>query len=121
MDEQTIDLALRAMDRALASGRTKQAAMRAALASLASTGCPHEFDITLNGVDLSVGFDADIEDEWVIKAMPGADLSPLLMESDLAGQIDVLLVKAMKREAASNAADAMADQHAARRALAEVL
>lgn len=115
MDDETINQAVSAMDRALAAGRTMQAAMRAALAAVASTGHTEEFEIVLQGVELSVGF-ADIEDEWTIKAMPGADLSPLLMESDLSGAIDALTVKAMKRDAARNAADDVADQHAAQRA-----
>jgi hypothetical protein len=121
MDDETIDLALRAMDRALAAGNDMRAAMRAALAAVSSTGCRNEYDIRLNDVELSVGFSADIEDEWIITAAPGADLAPLLLESDLAGRIDVLVVVEMAREAARNAADALADQHAARRALSGVL
>jgi hypothetical protein len=121
MDDETIDRALRAMDRALTAGRDMRSAMRAALLSVSSTGLRNEFAIELHGVELLVGFSADIEDEWIITAAPGADLAPLLLESDLAGRIDVLVVAEMAREAARNAADALADQHAAQRAHSEVL
>jgi hypothetical protein len=121
MDDETIDLALKAMDRALTAGRDMRSAMRAALLSVSSTGLRNEFAIKLHCVELLVGFAADIEDEWIITAAPGADLAPLLLESDLAGRIDVLVVAEMAREAARNAADALADQHAAQRAQSGVL
>ena len=121
MDDETIDLALKAMDRALTAGRDMRSAMRAALLSVSSTGLRNEFAIKLHCVELLVGFAADIEDEWIITAAPGADLAPLLLESDLAGRIDVLVVAEMGRESARNAADALAEQHAAQRALSGVL
>lgn len=121
MEEQTIDQAVRAMGRALAAGADHKAAMRAALKTIASTGCLNEFHIKLHGVDLVVGFAADIEDEWFIKVAPGVDLAPLLMESNLAGAIDVLLVKAMKRETDRDALDRIEERHAELRELAGVL
>ena len=76
-DDQTIDRAVRAMGRALATGADHKSAMRAALNSAASTGCLREYTVTVRGVRLAVGFEADIEDGWVITTAAGTDISQL--------------------------------------------
>ena len=96
-DEQTIDRAVRAMGRALAAGADHKAAMRAALNAAASTGCLREYSVTVDTVGLVAGFDADIEDGWVIVAPAGTDLAPLLARGELFERIDKAVIHEMER------------------------
>ena len=116
--DQVIDRALRALGRALAAGADGKAAMQAALTAAASTGCLHEYRIVIDGVVLTVGFDADIEDGWVICAEPGADLSGLTQDGGpLFERIDRAVCADMEREMAREALDRIEERHAERRAL----
>lgn len=119
--DDTIDRAVRAMGRALAAGADHKAAMRAALTAAASTGCLREYSVTVDTVGLVVGFEADIEDGWVIGAAPGTDLSPLLARGELFERIDKAVCKAMERESARDALDRIEERHAERRELTGVL
>ena len=82
--DQVIDRALRAMGRALSVGADHKVAMQAALTAAASTGCLNEYRIVIDGVVLTVGFEADIEDGWVTCAEPWR-VHPLLNQRQ-AGQ-----------------------------------
>ena len=120
-DEQTIDRAVRAMGRALAAGADHKAAMRAALAAASTTGCLREYAVAVHGVELMCGFDADIEDAWVITVQPGTDLSELLLNSEFAGLIDVAVVKQMTGETGRDELERIEERHAERRELTGAL
>ena len=120
--DQVIDSALRAMGRALAAGADGKAAMQAALTAAASTGCMHEYRIVIDGVVLTVGFDGDIEDGWVICAEPGADLAGLTQDGGpLFERIDRAVFKAMERETEREALDRIEERHADLRAQMEMM
>ena len=118
-DEQMIDRAVRAMGRALAAGFDYKAAMRAALNAAASTGCLREYSVTVRGVKLLVGFDADIDGGWVITTAAGTDICQLADDGgELFQAIDRATCAAMDRESDCDALDRIEERHAARRALA---
>lgn len=120
--DEVIDRALRAMGRALAAGADGKAAMQAALTAASSTGCLQEYSVVVDGVRLTVGFDGDIEDGWVICADPGADLSGLTQDGGRLYQlIDSAVVAQMKREAAHEAQDRIEERHADLRSQIEVM
>ena len=120
--DEVIDRALRAMGRALAAGADGKSAMQAALTAAASTACLHEYSVVVDGVRLTVGFDGDIEDGWVIKVDAGTDLAGLTQDGGRLYQIiDSALIDKMKREAAHEARDRIEERHADLRAQMEVM
>ena len=93
MTDETIGHAIKAFGRALAAGQTQEAAMRAAFNSVFGMGGPNIKRVTLNGVDLVVGFDGEPEDGWAIMVQHGTDISALLSDDQVA-VIDRILPKA---------------------------
>ena len=83
---------------------------------------PHEAqDIVLDRVTVP-GSDVDITDALHAAAVAGATSADVLTaELRYIGRVQSLVMAAAETQAARNAADALADQHAEQRALAEVL
>ena len=93
MNTEQINQATRAYGRALAAGQSGEAAMCAAFNSVYGLGGPNIKRVTLNGVDLVVGFDGEPEDSWAVLVQHGTDISALLSDDQVA-VIDRILPKA---------------------------